>query len=74
MINFKLIKYICLFLIIFLNSCQHEFESPNWNTEWSLPVAVSTLDIYKLDFDSNITWNNLENNQASCECNVDEVC
>ena len=64
MINFKLIKYICLFLIIFLNSCQHEFERPSWNTEWSLPVAVSTLDIYKLDFDSNITWNNLENNQV----------
>ena len=56
---FKLLISVCILL-----SCQHELEKPSWNTEWTVPIAKSTISIYDLETDSNISWQNVGDNQV----------
>ena len=56
-------KYLFgLVALIFISACKHEFEQPSWNTQWTAPIAHSSLSIHQVQQDSIISWDTLENN------------
>ena len=49
-------KYLIIILLFSgLISCKHELEQPSWSTQWTAPVAYSSLDIHQLK-DSTIQY------------------
>lgn len=56
-------KYLFgLIALILINACKHELEQPSWTTQWTAPLAYSSLSINQLHQDSIISWDTLENN------------
>lgn len=56
-------KYIFgLLALILISACKHELEQPSWTTQWTAPLAHSSLSINQLQQDSTVTWDTLENN------------
>lgn len=54
-------KYLIIILLFTgLISCKHELEQPSWSTQWTAPVAYSSLDIHQLKKDSTIQYDTLE--------------
>ncbi len=56
-------KYLFgLVSIILISACKHDFEQPSWTTQWTAPLANSSLSIHQLQQDSTVYWDTLENN------------
>ena len=56
-------KYLFgLVSIILISACKHDFEQPSWTTQWTAPLANSSLSIHQLQQDSTVSWDTLENN------------
>ena len=56
-------KYLFgLVALILISACKHELEQPSWNTQWTAPIAHSSLSIHQLQQDSIVSWDTLENN------------
>ena len=53
-------KYLWTCILIFINACKHEFEQPSWTTQWTAPLANSSLSINQLQQDSTILGTHLK--------------
>lgn len=51
-----------LIALILISGCKHELEQPSWTTQWTAPLAHSSLSIHQLQKDSIVSWDTLENN------------
>lgn len=55
--------YKYLFALLFLLGiigCKHELEQPSWNTQWTAPIAHSSLSIHQIQEDTLIGIDTLE--------------